>query len=132
MTEKIIDLYKDISQFIIGTVVEDTETTVTLKKALLAVAANNPNGGGPVPQFFPLSLISTDPPFHVMGFLEQPFSFDFPVKFNKDNILAYDLPLSEVMKSLYLKYLESIPSPTVSNPPPSNPKNPEENIISLY
>jgi hypothetical protein len=33
---------------------------------------------------------------------------------------------------LYLKYLESIPSPTVSNPPPSNPKNPEENIVSLY
>jgi hypothetical protein len=135
MSEKIVALYKDVSQFIIGTVVEETETHVTIKKALLAVAANNPNGGGPVPQFFPLSLVSTEPPFHAMGFLEQPQSLDFPVKFNKDNLLAYDLPLSEVMKALYLRYVESVPKTSESGPPlpePTNPKNPEENIVSLY
>lgn len=131
MTDQILGVYKDIGQFIIGTVVSEDEETITLKRSLLTTVEANPTQPGVVPRFFPASLLSIDPPFHVLGFLKAPPSIDFPITLTKKFLLRQPEEVSDQMKELYLRNFAGVPS-ELPKPPPQNPKSPEDNIVNLY
>ena len=130
MTEQILGVYKDIGQFIIGTLVSEDEDTITLKRSLLTTVEANPSQPGVIPRFYPASLLSIDPPFHVIGFLKAPPSIDFPITLRKNNLLRQPEEVSDQMKELYLRNFIGVPPEVEATP--QNPKSPEDNIVNLY
>jgi len=125
---KIIGLYKDISQFIVGILVDETDEQVTLRRALLVSVEKDKNGNGVVPNFFPITLLTLDPPFHLMGFLKEA-DIDFPTTFQKKSLLNPKvLELNDQVVQIYLKNFIDLNPPTL----PPTPKNPENNIIKLF
>lgn len=129
-SERIVGLYRDISQFIIGTVVEEDDTFITLKRALMVSVEKDPTKEGVIPRFFPISLLTIDPPFHVMPFLNGEQTIDFPVRFRKDMLLRPVEALNDPIIQMYHRNFQGIDSKPL--PQPEDPKSPEENIITLY
>lgn len=128
--EQIVGIYKDISQFIVGTLVEETDEKIVLKRALLVSVERDKNGKGVVPNFFPITLLTLDPPFHIMGFLKDK-SIDFPTTFWKKTMLNPNiLELEEQVKTIYSQnFAGLLPSSPVPAQPPANA---EDNIIKLF
>jgi len=125
--EQIVGIYKDISQLIIGILVEETDEKVVLRRALLVSVEKEKTGNSVVPNFFPVTLLTLDPPFHLMGFLKEQ-SIDFPTTYWKKNLLNPNiLELNDQVKNVYNQNFVGLP-PTVNPSPPS----PEDNIIKLF
>ena len=135
MTDKIVGIYRDISQLIIGAVVEDTEEKLVLRRALLLTVEKDPNNPGVRPRFYPISLLTTDPIFHVVSLLDDQ-SLEFPVTFWKKQTLTGTLELSKQIKDLYeQKFMGELPgTPVESTHEPTLGKSidPKDNIIQLY
>jgi len=126
--EQIVGIYRDISQFIVGILVNETDTHIVLRRALLCSIEKDKAGNGVVPTFFPLTLLTLDPPFHVMGFLKEQ-SIDFETSFKKEDLLNPNkLELVDQVKNIYIQNFVGM-TPPVVNP---GTKPPEDNIINLF
>lgn len=131
MSEKIIGLVKDISQFIIGTVVSETDQAVTLKNAAILGISNN----GPQIniQFIPLDILTLQPPLGIRDLIKDRFS-PLEVTFKKDDLLFYNLDLSDNVIANYQNFVGNA-FPGMGQPPPMGnpaPNNPDQNIIKLF
>ena len=125
--EQIVGIYRDISQFIVGILVNETDTHIVLRRALLCSIEKDKNGNGVVPNFFPLTLLTLDPPFHVMGFLKEQ-SIDFETSFKKEDLLNPNkLEIVDQVKNIYIQNFVGMAQPPVA---PSTP--PGDNIINLF
>lgn len=131
--EQIVGIYKDISQFIVGTLVEETDEKIVLKRALLVSVEREKNGNGVVPNFFPVTLLTLDPPFHIMGFLKEK-SIDFETTYWKKNMINPNiLELEEQVKTIYSQNFAGIlPSSSVPAHPTAPQPSAEDNIIKLF
>lgn len=130
--EQIVGIYKDISQFIIGILVKETETHYVLRRALLVSVEREKNGNGLVPNFFPVTLLTLDPPFHMMGFLKEQ-NIDFETWYAKDSLLNPALQeLNDQVKNVYLQNFVGVLPPNASPPLPVASKSPEDNIVKLF
>jgi len=134
--EQIVGIYKDISQFIIGILVKETDTHVVLRRALLVSVERDKNGNGLVPNFFPVTLLTLDPPFHMMGFLKEQ-NIDFETWYKKDTLLnPVPQELNDQVTQVYMQNFIGVLPPNASVPLPvegkSEGKTPENNIVKLF
>jgi hypothetical protein len=130
--EKIVGIYTDISQFIIGLLVEETDDKIVLNRALYTTVEKDPANPGVIPRFYPVTLLTIDPPFHVMGFLKDfQNTIDFPTTFWKNRCLSGVLELTDQMKDVYNRNFAGL-IPNVDAPAPANPSAPENNIVKMY
>jgi len=134
--EQIVGIYKDISQFIIGILVKETDTHVVLRRALLVSVERDKNGNGLVPNFFPVTLLTLDPPFHMMGFLKEQ-NIDFETWYKKDTLLnPVPQELNDQVTQVYMQNFIGVLPPNASAPLPvegkSESKSPENNIVKLF
>lgn len=127
--EQIVGIYRDISQFIVGILVNETDTHIVLRRALLCSIEKDKAGNGVVPTFFPLTLLTLDPPFHVMGFLKEQ-SIDFETWFKKEDMInPYKHELVDQVKNIYIQNFVGMTPPVINASPQ---KAPEDNIINLF
>lgn len=130
--EQIVGIYKDISQFIIGILVKETDTHVVLRRALLVSVEREKNGQGLVPNFFPVTLLTLDPPFHMMGFLKEQ-NIDFETWYKKEDLLNPNIQeLNDQVKQVYQQNFVGIVPPNAAQVANSGPKSPEDNIVKLF
>lgn len=129
MEQKIVGLYKDISQFIIGVLVEETEEKIVLRRAFLTTVEKDPNNAsGVVPNFIPITLLTLKPPFHVMGLLKEK-NIDFPLTFWKKNCLTGLLEIEDGLKIMYERNFLSQFPPAL---PPETPTEKIPEVIKLF
>lgn len=131
--QKVVGIYTSTSQFYIGLLIEETDEKIVLNRALYTTVEKDPNNPGVIPKFYPASLLTVDPPFHVMGFLkEYQGSIDFPMIFWKNACASGVLELTEQMVELYKRNFAGIMPTSIDAPPPSDPVSPENNIVKMY
>lgn len=107
-------ILRDVAQLIVGEVVKETKTTLTLlKPSLLNVQGAN---GSVNLQFIPLELVSFNPPLMLKALLADDKADDpFEVTFIKDQLIQSEVALKEDIFAGYIKSLE--PQPSVLAPP---------------
>lgn len=101
MNEKIVGVVKEIGQFLVGSVVSETDETVVLTNvALLGIsgAQNQTNI-----QFIPLDILSLNPPFGIRNLIKnQSQSLDVP--FKKSDLIFYVDELADVVVTNYKNF----------------------------
>jgi hypothetical protein len=127
--EQIVGLYKDISQLIVGILVKETETHYVLRRALLCSVDKDKNGQGVVPNFFPVTLLTVDPPFHAMSFFKTP-NIDFETWYKKEDLLNPEIQeLNDQIVGVYRQNFVGSAPPSV---PPQQSASPNDNVIKLF
>lgn len=100
MEEKIIGIVKDIGEFIVAVVVEDTEEYVVVKNpAFLGI---NGQDGQVNINFIPVEMLSVNPPVNIKNFVKDSTQ-DLTFKFMKNNVLKCDIELSDSVVENYKK-----------------------------
>jgi hypothetical protein len=129
MNEKIVGVVRDISQFLVGSVVSDTEETIVLKNvALLGISGE---GNQTNIQFIPLDILSLKPPFGIRNLVKnQSVSLDVP--FKKSDLLFYVEDLADVVVSNYKNFtVNAFPGiPQLGQEPQT--ANSEQTIVKLF
>lgn len=107
-------ILRDVSQIVIGELVEDNENNVILRKpAILHVGSNN--GGNMNLQFIPLELINLEPVISVRNLLAPEKQEEaVQMSFDKRGVLITDLPLND---QIFNGYAESINPNRIVTPP---------------
>ena len=126
MENKVVGILKDISELVVGNLVEETSEYVRLNKPVLVGLKKAANGANVEP--LPLSLLSIDPPFHVMNFLKNPLQ-EFEITLYKNRCLTGVLEMSEQLVGFYNTAFNT------SAPAPQNlfeSKPAEDNIVKLF
>lgn len=96
---------RDIAQVIVGKLVEETKTSITLERpAMMNVQAAN---GSVNLQFIPMELISINPVIFIKALLEDDKAEEpFVVTFQKSSLVKDDVPLKADIFDGYAKSLE--------------------------
>lgn len=127
MENKIIGILKDIGNFLIGEVVEETDTTLVLKDlALLGITANGPQINI---QFIPADLLSMQPPVGLKNLVKDP-TMAFEAKFKKENLLFYNLELNNEVISNYKSFTGK--SANLIQAQHVTPLTPDNNVVKLF
>jgi hypothetical protein len=122
MEQKIIGFYKDIGQFIVGKVVDETDSTIVIRQGVLLVI----RGSGVSAK--PIELINEEPDVSIrhVGLMKNPDQhIDF--SFNKSDIKAY-VELSDNIVAEYVKMTSQVAQAAAA----TAPKSPEDNVIKLF
>jgi hypothetical protein len=127
MEPKIIGIVKDIGNFLIGEVVEETDTTLVLKDlALLGITASGPQINI---EFIPADLLSMQPPVGLKNLVKDP-TMAFEAKFKKENLLFYNLELKNEVISNYKSFTGK--SANAVQPQATTPVTPDNNVVKLF
>lgn len=120
MENKVIGILKNISELIVASLVEETETSVVVKNpAFLGIGGQD---GQVNINFIPIELLSISPPVNVRSLLATPTE-DLLYTFYKANVLKYDLELADNVVENYKNLTLRQNAPTSSS---------EENIVKLF
>lgn len=107
MDEKVIGLLKNISELIVATLVEETDTTLVVKHpAFLGIGGQN---GQININFIPVEMLSLNPVFSIKNILADP-SEVLLYSFDKNSLLQYNLQLAKNVIDNYVS-LTSKPQP---------------------
>lgn len=119
MEEKVIGILKDVSELIVATLIEETDTLIRVKNpAFLGI--NGKNGQINI-NFIPVEMLSIDPPVNIRNLIANPTA-DIIFTFAKDRVLKYDFELAQNVIENY-RHLTS---------PKQAPQKPEDNIVKLF
>jgi hypothetical protein len=123
MSEKVTGLLRDVSELIVATVVEETETMVVVKNpAFLGISGQN---GQININFIPLEMLSLTPAVNIRNLLAnaaEPLLYAF----EKKALLQYDLKLAQNVVDNYNSLTTARPAVDAS------PKPPTDNIVKLF
>lgn len=123
MSEKIVGVVKDISQFIVGIVVAETDEVLTLRNAALLGISNQ--GSQINIQFIPLDLLSLQPPLGVKHLVKDP-SLPLDVELQKKSLLYSNLELNDNVIGNYKNFIgQNVPAVPQSSAP-------DQNIVKLF
>lgn len=121
MEYKVIGILKNISELIVASLVEETETSLIVKNpAFLGIGGQD---GQVNINFIPIELLSISPAVNVRSLLAKPTE-DILYTFDKKSVLNHKLELAENVVENY-KNLTLRPATPL---PPST----EDNIIKLF
>ena len=125
MEQKIRAIYRDISQLVIGTLLGESDTHITLRNPVLLGVSAADNGQITL-NFIPVEMLSIErQPISLRNLLSVPFE---PImKFNKADILIDDVPVATNVLENYAKFSQG--QNVVAAPPPTQPEN---NIVKLF
>lgn len=122
MEEKVIGILKNVSELIVATLVEETDTTVKVKNpAFLGIAGQNNQINI---NFIPLEMLSLQPSVNVRNLLANPTE-ELIYSFDKNSVLKSDLVLAQ-------NVIDNYKNLTVAKPAPAPAKTAEENVVKLY
>lgn len=120
MELKVIGILKNISELIVATLVEETDTAVVVKNpAFLGISGQD---GQVNINFIPLEMLSISPAINLRSLLASPTD-DIVYTFAKSNVLNANLELAE-------NVIENYKNLTLRQPVPQ--KTEEENIVKLF
>lgn len=127
--EKIVGVVKDISQFLVGTVISESEDALVLKNvALLGISGS---GNQTNIQFIPLDILSLNPPFGIRNLIKNQAA-DLNVTFKKSELLFYVNDLSDVVISNYKGFtLNAFPGVPQLSQGGQNTQS-EQTIVKLF
>lgn len=121
MEQKTIGILKDISQLVIGTLVEETDEWGVLEDArILGISSKNSQVNI---NFIPLDLLSLDPIIGLKNMAKDP-NENFKFKFVKNNVLLYDVALAD---NVVENYRKSVGRGVTEVIPPNS-----DNIVKLF
>jgi hypothetical protein len=127
MEEKVIGILKNVSELIVATLVEETDTTVKVKNpAFLGISGQNNQINI---NFIPLEMLSLQPSVNVRNLLANPTE-ELVYTFDKNSVLKSDLILAQNVIDNY-NNLTSGKSSAQPQTPATN-KSAEENIVKLF
>ena len=121
---KVIGLLKNISELIVATLVEETDTLLKVKNpAFLGI--NGQNGQINI-NFIPVEMLSLQPTVNLRNLLANPVE-DLIFTFEKNNLLLHSIQLAKNVVDNYLAL-------TVAKPAsPTDVKSPaESNTVKLF
>lgn len=124
---KIIGILKDISQLVIGDVVTENNTHVTIKDAVLL--GISPKGSQLNISFIPLDLLTLEPVFGIKNLLKDPTQ-ELQYTFNKKDVLQANIELNDNVIENYKKATAKQPSFMI--PETTQELTPEDNIVKLF
>lgn len=123
MSEKVIGLLKDISELIVATLVEETETTIVVKNpAFLGISGQN---GQININFIPVEMLSLQPAVNIRNLLADPTEA-LLYTFDKRSLLQYNLNLAKNVVDNY-SALTVKPPVTTATPAPT-----DEKVVKLF
>lgn len=122
MEEKIIGILKNVSELIVATLVEETDTAVKVKNpAFLGISGQNNQINI---NFIPLEMLSLQPSVNVRNLLANPTE-ELVYSFDKNSVLKSDLTLAQNVIDNYKNLTNGKQAPVPN-------KSAEENIIKLF
>jgi hypothetical protein len=122
MEEKVIGILKNVSELIVATLVEETDTAVKVKNpAFLGIAGQNNQINI---NFIPLEMLSLQPSVNVRNLLANPAE-ELIYTFDKNSVLKSDLVLAQ-------NVIDNYKNLTTAKPAPTTAKTAEENVVKLY
>ena len=122
MEEKVIGILKNVSELIVATLVEETDTTVKVKNpAFLGISGQNNQINI---NFIPLEMLSLQPSVNVRNLLANPAE-ELVYSFDKNSVLKSDLILAQNVIDNYKNLTNGKQSPTPA-------KSAEDNIVKLF
>jgi hypothetical protein len=125
MEEKIIGILKSVSELFVATLVDETETKITVKDAaFLGIGGQN---GQVNINFIPIEMLSLNPPVNIRNLLADPTQ-DLTWTFDKGSLLKYDLTLSDNVLTNYKQLVNKSPIIT----PDKSIVRPDDNIVKLF
>ena len=108
-------VYRDLSQLVLGELVDETETHIVLRDAVLLAFGGGGDGQVAV-QFLPVDLLSMQPPVTIRNFTEDPH---FDSRYAKCSLLNLDVEINTSILDNYEKFLNpsKIVTPTNADVP---------------
>lgn len=122
MEQKVIGILKNISELIVATLVEETDTAIVVKNpAFLAISGAD---GQININFIPLEMLSIQPPINVRSLLANPAE-DLIYTFAKSSVLLYNVSLASNVIDNYksLAVRPQSPAPTPGS---------DQNVVKLF
>jgi hypothetical protein len=128
MEDKIIGILKDISQLVVGVVATETEETISLRDPVLMGIAGQGNQVNI--SLIPLDILSIQPtvPIRHPNIVKDP-SKEILFTFNKNNVLAHGIELSEGVVQNYKQFTNRSP---IITPTTQGIVAPNDNIVKLF
>jgi hypothetical protein len=127
MEEKVIGILKNVSELIVATLVEETDSVIKVKNpAFLGISGQNNQINI---NFIPLEMLSLQPSVNVRNLLANQTE-ELIYTFDKNSLLHSGLDLAQNVIDNY-KNLTNGKSDAPSQTPVSN-KSAEDNIIKLF
>jgi hypothetical protein len=122
--ERIIGILKNVSEFIVATLVNETEHTLEIKNpALLGITGENNQVSI---NFIPIEMLSLQPAVNIRNLLSNPVG-DIIYPVYKGSVWKWDFELAQNVKDNYSNLTRK------TNTPPAPDKLPsEENIVKLF
>lgn len=122
MEEKVIGILKNVSELIVATLVEETDTTVKVKNpAFLGISGQNNQINI---NFIPLEMLSLQPSVNIRNLLANPTE-ELVYSFDKNSVLKADLTLAQNVIDNYKNLTNGKQAPTPA-------KSAEDNIVKLF
>lgn len=124
MNEKVIGLLKNISELIVATLVEETNSTIVVKNpAFLGISGQN---GQINVNFIPVEMLSLTPAVNIRNLLANPTE-ELLYTFEKNSLLQYNLKLAANVVENY----NALTTKPVS-PAPTAPAATHDNVVKLF
>jgi hypothetical protein len=135
MQNKIIGLVKEIGQFLVGEVVQETHDSLVLQGVVMLGISGDSNAPTKANiQPIPVDLLSMNPPLGVRNLIKNPTA-PLVVRFKKEHLLFYDLELQDHVVQSYMTFMDNMSrqiSLASSQAVEGSPSTPDDNIVKLF
>jgi len=125
MEEKIIGILKDVSEFFVATLIDETKTTIRIKNpAFLGIGGQD---GQVNINFIPVEMLSLNPPVNIRNLLEDPTE-ETVFELAKSSVWKYDYKLSDKVTENY----RQLTNKSAIITPDKSIVKPDDNIVKLF